>query len=298
MKRLLFALLIVACAQPLFAWGEKGHYLSNEAATFGLPNDMPAFFYRAFPELIYLSYDPDRWRGAGESLDAVNPPDHFLDYDWLAEVKLPPNRYKYIAILGSTGVLRRHGIYNDALGFLPWRIAELSQRLEQLFRIWRNTRDARDRAFVERDIIHTAGVLGHFVADGANPHHASINFNGWIEPNPNHYATDCDTHGRFETEFVSHVMQIEDVTPHLAAPKLRTDYFGTALAEVQDSNHLVEKLYQMDRDGGFNIFKPLQPEAKTFAAERLAVGASLLRDIWWSTWQNSAKRPPRRQQAE
>src|SRR5437763_15796678 len=89
-KRTLIALLMVLFALPAFAWGEKGHYLSNEAATFGLPNDMPPFFYRAYPDLVYLAYDPDRWRGAGESLDAVNPPDHFLDYEWVADLKLPP----------------------------------------------------------------------------------------------------------------------------------------------------------------------------------------------------------------
>ena len=190
MKRTLLALLVTLCCSPLLAWGEKGHYISNEAATYGLPNDMPLFFYRAFPELIYLSYDPDRWRGAGESLDAVNPPDHFLDYEWVADLRLPPNRYKYIAVLGSTGTLRRHGIYNDTIGFLPWKIAEMTQKLEQEFRIWRATTDPVDRAIVERDIVHVAGVLGHFVADPATPHHANINFNGWILANPNHYATD------------------------------------------------------------------------------------------------------------
>jgi hypothetical protein len=78
MKRLLTFILAMSLAAPLLAWGEKGHYLSNEAATFGMPNDMPTFFYRSYPELIFLAFDPDRWRGAGESLDAANPPDHFL----------------------------------------------------------------------------------------------------------------------------------------------------------------------------------------------------------------------------
>lgn len=296
-KRTLLALLIVASASPLFAWGEKGHYLSNEAATFGLPNDMPSFFYRGFPDLIYLAYDPDRWRGAGESLDAANPPDHFLDYEWVAELKLPPNRYKYIAILGATGTLRRHGIYNDTIGFLPWRIAELSQRLEQEFRVWRATRDSVERKMVERDIVLVAGVLGHFVADAANPHHATINFNGWVLPNPHHYATDCDVHGRFESDYVSHTMTIGDLTPHLSAPRLRTDYFATAVEFIQHSNSLVERLYQIDRDGGFNTLRPIKPEAKAFTGERLAAGASLLRDIWWSAWRNSANPPPRRKPA-
>lgn len=299
MKRIFVLLFVAVVATPqLLGWGEKGHYLSNEAATFGLPNDMPVFFYRAFPELVYLAYDPDRWRGAGESLDAANPPDHFLDYEWAAGLKLPPNRYKYIAILGGSGTLRKHGIYNDAVGFVPWKVAELSQQLEQEFRIWRATAPGTERDYVERDIIHVAGLLGHFVGDSANPHHATINFNGWVLPNPNHYATDCETHGRFETDFVSHAIVLGDVTSRLAAPRLHTDYFGDALALIRESNALVERLYQIDRDGGFNVLRPVQPEARDFAADRLAAGASLLRDFWWSAWRNSANKPPRRPAAD
>jgi hypothetical protein len=270
--------------------------MSNEAATFGLPNDMPAFFYRAFPDLVYLSYDPDRWRGAGESLDAVNPPDHYLDYEWVADLKLGPNRYKYISLLGSSGTLRRHGIYNDTVGFLPWKVAEEAQRLEQTFRLWRQARDPREREMIERDIVHVAGVLGHFVADSSNPHHATINHNGWVLPNPNGYAIDCDVHGRFESEYVSHAIELSDVLPRLAAPQLRKDYFATSVQFIQGSAALVEKLYQIDKRGGFDIFRPTQPEGKAFAADRIAAGASLLRDYWWSAWKNSANKPPRRNQ--
>src|SRR5688572_23738887 len=123
MNRLAPLLLIACIALPAWAWGEKGHYFVNEAATHALPADMPHFFYQAFPELIWLGYDPDRWRDGGESLEASES-DHFLDYEYVAALKLPPNRYKYIDQLYTSGVLRRKGIENDDPGFLPWRIAE------------------------------------------------------------------------------------------------------------------------------------------------------------------------------
>src|SRR5947207_8891070 len=124
-------------ALPLFAWGEKGHSIVNEAATMTLPTDMPPFFYRAFPQLVWLAYDPDRWRSAGESLDAANPPEHFLDYEYVADLKLPPDRYKFIDLLYTSGTLRRYGVSNSAPGFLPWRIAELCDRLTSEWRQWR-----------------------------------------------------------------------------------------------------------------------------------------------------------------
>src|SRR5262245_1659805 len=177
-KTLLGALLALLTCTPLFAWGEKGHYIVNEAATMSLPTDMPPFFYKAFPQLVWLAFDPDRWRSGGPSLDATNPPDHFLDYEYVAGLTLPPDRYKFIDLLGTSGTLRRHGLQNSWTGFLPWRIAEMAEQLTVEFRMWRTA--APDvRRFIEADIIRDAGILGHFVGDASNPHHATIHYNGW-----------------------------------------------------------------------------------------------------------------------
>ena len=155
---------------------------------------------------------------------------------------------------------------------------------------------SRERDFVEADIIRDAGVLGHFVGDGSNPHHTTIHYNGWAGPNPNGYPYDCGTHDRFERYFVSHALTIELVVPRVKARVLRENYFEAALAEVRESNSLVEPLYRLDKDGAFALVSPPSPQGVDFAASRVAAGASLLRDLWWSTWKNSAK--PRRNNFE
>ena len=291
MKRLVFLCALLLTTSDAFAWGEAGHLMSNEAATLGLPAEMPHFFHRAYPQLVWLGYDPDRWKGSGDSADADNNPEHFLDYEYLAGLDLPRDRYEYLALMEKSGRLRQKGITNAEAGFVIWRIAELSEQLTGQFRQWRSSLpESSERAFLERSIINTAGILGHYVADAANPHHSTINFNGWVLPNPNGYAVDCGTHSRFESTFVSHAITIGDITPRLAEPKLRTDYFRTAIAQIEESNALTEKLYQLDRDGAFEIFGPVSTEGVQFAAERLASGSSLLRDLWWSAWKNSEQR--------
>ncbi|MEO6258909.1 MAG: hypothetical protein ABIP63_01115 [Thermoanaerobaculia bacterium] len=299
MKRLLPGFLLLFSAMPLLAWGEKGHYLVNEAATMSLPTDMPRFFYEAFPQLVWTAYDPDRWKGAGESIDAANSPDHFLDYEFVEGLELRPDRYRFISLLSTSQTLRRHGIFNSTSGFLPWRIAEISERLTGEFRQWRSATPASpERRFLEADIIRDAGVLGHFAGDASNPHHATINYNGWVLPNPNGYATDCSTHDRFERYFISHAVATADVAPRVAKnATLRADYFGAAMAMVRESNSLVEQLYTIDRDGAFDLFKPVSPIGLDFATARIAAGAGLLRDLWWSAWKNSEK-PPKRVAAE
>ncbi|HUP43914.1 MAG TPA: hypothetical protein VM779_00215 [Thermoanaerobaculia bacterium] len=289
------ALAILVSASPALAWGEKGHSLANEAATVGLPTDMPHFFLRSFPELVWLGYEPDRWRSAGESLQAVGSPDHFLDYEFAAGLDLPRSRYEFIALMHESGRLRRWGIDNDTTGFVPWRVAELSELLTNQFRRWRfSTAGTTERAQLEREIIHSAGILGHYVSDSANPHHSTMHYNGWaLAENPHDFATDCGTHSRFESVFVSRAVELEQVTPKLADPVLRTDYFVTALDFIRASNALVTDLYTLDRDGAFDPFNRNPQQGIAFASDRLAAGASMLRDLWWSAWRNSAEAPRR-----
>ena len=291
MKKLALLIALLLSTTNAFAWGEAGHLLSNQAATLGLPADMPQFFHRAYPQLVWLGYDPDRWKGSGEASEADNAPEHFIDYEFLAGLELPPDRYKYLELMERSGRLRQKGITNSESGFVIWRIAELTEQLTGQFRQWRSrSLDSSERLFLEHSIINTAGILGHYVSDAANPHHTTLNFNGWVMPNPDNYAIDCGAHSRFESTFVSHAIAIDDITPRLADPRLREDYFQTALAHVQESNARVEQLYQLDRDGAFDIFRAVSVEGRAFAADRLAAGSSLLRDLWWSAWKNSERR--------
>ena len=276
LKRTALAIVITLSSANAFAWGQAGHLMSNEAATIGLPNDMPQFFYRQFPQLTWLGPDPDRWRNGGPALEASNSPDHQLNYEYVESMQLPRDRYSFVALLTTSGTLRRYGIGNTDPGFLPWRIAEMCEQLTVEWRLWRAAAPGSpDRVFIERDIVRDSGVLGHFVADAANPLHDTINYNGWITANPNGYSNDCQIHARFETDFVTHTITTNDIVGKMSAPQLRTDYFETALGFIRQSNALVERVYQIDKKNGFDIFRGPTPEAKTFAAERVAAGASL-----------------------
>jgi hypothetical protein len=262
----------------------------NEAATLSVPNDMPVFFYKAFARLTYLGPEPDRWyTGRFPSIGAVNFPEHFINYEYVAGLTLPADRYQFIDLLYTSGTLKKYGIGNATIGFAPWRIAELSELLTVQWRLWRISAPGAEREQIEENIIHIAGTLGHYVGDTSNPHHTTIHYNGWVgATNPEHFRTDCDTHARFEHYFVTRAIELRDVLPYVAPPTLRTDYFGAAIGHVRESSALLLTLYRIDRDGGFDV--PLgTPAAREFAARRLAAGASMLRDLWWSSWRNSAR---------
>jgi hypothetical protein len=57
---------------------------------------------------------------------------------------------------------------------------------------------------------------------------------------------------------------------------------------IRASNAQVPVLYRLDRDFGFAASRAPAPAAHDFASERLAVGARMLADLWWSAWLESA----------
>ncbi|HEU0183874.1 MAG TPA: nuclease, partial [Blastocatellia bacterium] len=56
------------------------------------------------------------------------------------------------------------------------------------------------------------------------------------------------------------------------------------------SNALVEQLYILDKQEKFGA-ETKSPEHKKFVSERLAAGAQMLRDLWWTAWVTSAPSP-------
>jgi hypothetical protein len=277
-------LVVVVAGGPPVRWGDHGHRISGRVAAERLPPGMPAFFRSAAGELEYLNPEPDRWRG--DSLPEMRGAyryDHFIDLELLpAGVLERADRFGYLA------ALQREGVPVDA-GLLPYRIVELHQRLTTEFGRWRASKDAREREWIERRIIQDAGILGHYVADGANPHHTSVHHNGWADgyANPRGFTTDRTFHRRFESEFVAARVATADVLREAGAPAREiVDVRAETIAYLLRSHDQLERLYQLDRESAFGPGNRSEAHRR-FATERLAAGALMLRDLWWSAWQNS-----------
>ena len=282
---LLGSTLALTGATPF--WGEHGHVMSGLAAATDLPADMPAFFRDSRERLGYLNYEPDRWRDAQmPEMNEALQYDHFIDLENVpAEALAARDRFTYLAILQRAGLRepQREG------GLLPFRILELHERLLVEFRLWRTTTDAETRSWIEQRIIDDAGILGHYVSDGANPHHSTIHYNGWAQgaPNPDDYTTDRTFHGRFESRFVGAKVRLGDIMPHVRPPARIDDVRATDMAHIQTSNSLVPRLYQLEKIEPFGE-NTQSPQHKTFVVERLAAGVNLLRSLWYTAWLNSA----------
>jgi hypothetical protein len=294
-------LLPLIAVPASFGWGNEGHRMVNKLAAENLPADMPAFLHTqaAIDEIEYLGPEPDRWRGLAEpELNAAQAPDHFMDLE-LADViqPLPRRRYDFIAAAYAASLThptQARDLQPEHIGFQPYITNEVWERLKSAMRNYRDLNAKHeDTKPVEAAILFYAGWLGHYVGDGSQPLHTTVNYNGWVgKDNPNGYTTDHTIHAQFETVYVAANIKESDVKPLVGAVHPVGDEFDDYVTYLRHSNTLAERVYQLDKAHGFEGAGT--PEAKQFTAERLAAGASMLRDLIYSAWVESAKPVPER----
>lgn len=277
--------LTLALTPPVGAWGEEGHRYINRVAAEHLPQDMPAFFRNAGTRLSFLGPEPDRWRDTKElfkALGEVNGPDHFIDIDKPENFDaLPNDRYLY------SDWLRAKGKEPKDIGFLPYSMLEGFQKVQVLFRLWRDPQHEAERDQIEQNIIYYAGVLGHYVADGSQPLHTSIHYNGWTtSSNPQLYTRE-PLYWRFEGEYVKAQIKPEDFGGMVKTATKLSDPFADIMKYLFQSYDRVPELYRMDKTARWDA-NNRSADSKKFVTERLAAGSQMLANLWYTAWLGSA----------
>lgn len=268
------------------AWGNEGHRMINRLAASTLPADAPAFLRSdaALNEIEYLGPEPDRWRSPAEpELVAAQAPEHFIDLEPADALgPLPHKRLDFESKVFASGQRP------EKVGLQPWQTDEVWERLKAAMRQYRSmTASHEDTKAVEQAIVFYAGWLGHYVGDGAQPLHTSIQYNGWQGPNPNGYTTAHQIHWAFEGPFVGANIHTADIAAKMTPAKaIDGDMFDGYVAYLRQTATLVEKVYQLEKAGGFT--GEGTPESRQFTVGRLAAGASMLRDMIYSAWIDSA----------
>jgi S1/P1 Nuclease len=283
-----------------FGWGAEGHTYVNQVAARHIPAEMPRFLRQAAAEIAYLGPEPDRWRSSMTfALKNAQEPDHFIDLERVAWLDpLPPGRYEfYRKLYEKRAATPDHAddYLPERVGLQPYIVAEIYGRLVEAFHQYRQLRDQHQPTSpVQHAIVFYAGWLGHYVADGSQPLHTTIQYNGWVGPNPNGYTTEHYIHARFESNYVADNIKAADFSQLVHPPQKLSDPFANYVEYLKQSNKLVEQVYQLDKAKAFD--GKGTPQAFDFTTHRLAAGSQMLLDLWYTAWLDSATfsdNPPR-----
>lgn len=285
----------------LDAWGLKAHQMQVRAAMTALPHDMPAFFLASEEALVLLGTEPDRWRTTDTpAASETTGPEHFFSWE-IAPKPLPPNRTEFLAAIAHRGDFELRPLTMKRWGSSPYAIQEWGEMLTNAFLRWRNMPETTEsERFVKRrheeSVLFIAGVLSHWVMDSSQPMHCSVHILGWNPdyPNPNGYTTNRDIHTRYETQYVDANIRLSDIQSRVTQPARELGPWIDAMAPyIEACNSHVEQIYRWDHTARFGSGKEV-PDAKPFTADRIAEGARMLRDVWYTCWRRSAtwKLPP------
>ena len=288
--RLLAAMLLTACLPvSSAAWGEKGHLTINRVAMDAAETKLPEFMKAARQQIIYNAYEPDRWReeGRASAMNTAQAADHFFDSEyWGPIATIDVDRYAFMEKVAAKK------IELIKVGYLPYAILENYEKLVNAFRFWRNAKTPQDRESARANAVYIAGVMGHYVGDGSQPMHLSIQYNGWLDnsPNPKNFTKDRMFHNRYETAYVNAAIDINTVRPKVQSPQRLANVWDSIKQHLTLSFAELEATYELEKTGEFNPEQP-RPKGTEFIVNQLARAGTMLGNLWYTAWLNSAEPP-------
>lgn len=285
---------------PAFGWGSNGHTYINEVAAEKIPASMPKFLRTkaTIAKIAYLGPEPDRWRdGAPTALNNAQAPDHFMDLERIEGLgPLPMGRYDFYKMLYAKRAATAPTDHPDDylpehVGLQPYATMEVYERLALAFRNYREMKQKnQNTSVIEGNIIFYMGWLGHYVADGSQPLHATVNYDGWVQANPKGYTTQHGIHAEFETDFVNRTATASSFAGLVNAPQRVADPFNDYMKYLWASNALTPQVYEFEKAKAFDGAG--SPDAVKFLQQRLAAGSQMLVNLWYTAWLQSGEPLP------
>jgi hypothetical protein len=257
-------IFIISSFNSTFAWGKKAHKLVNIKAIEFLPEEM--ILMKSWKD--YLgdhASDPD----IRKDMDSTEGPKHFIDIDYYPEFlngKMIYDKEKLISIYDSETVTK--------MGLLPWATLETYNKLVQSF-MERN----RDKVLIY------ASDLGHYVADGHQPFHTLVNYDGVL-------TDQRGIHGRYESEMVNkYIDQIES-----SIKTENVEYISEPLNYIFDyltaSNSFAPVMFSADKiayeqaasHGSDDYYRLMWFRTKYVTLEQLSNASAALASLIYSAW--------------
>ena len=272
-KKFKYIILILLILIPgvIFSWGEEGHKLIGKLAMQILPDEMRQ--YREWQDYVSEhSSDADNRKG----IDSTEGPKHYIDIDYYHEFEVDSMIYKRNEL---------ESIYSDSLvtkmGILPWATLETYNKLVKAFK-----EKNRDKTLI------FLADLSHYVADGHQPMHTMVNYNGQL-------TGQKGIHGRYEIEmFDKNLDNIKEMfEPHkISYVENKLNFIFNYLTEANSYSPVLYSAdtYAFKLAGSRNseeYYRLLWFKTKYVTVEQVSEAASDLASLIYSAWIDAGKPP-------
>jgi hypothetical protein len=192
-------LILFSSPRPAHAWGGRGHNTICEAAAFLVKNKELKEFLQLRPHIMgHLCNIPDiQWKNSSSPSDvkAASDPTHYLDPELLGYTpKTIPTDFAQLEkdFTGKPSALDKdQKIFSvpRQMGSVYWRVDQLMHVLADLKKDFDTAKPPQNRSEEQDDafpfnkatytFMTTAGIMGHFVGDAAQPFHETSDHDGY-----------------------------------------------------------------------------------------------------------------------
>jgi hypothetical protein len=261
--------LISSGINLLFGWGEEGHALIARKAIDLLPEEMAEF--KLWQQYIEdHSSDPDKRKKDDKSEE----PKHYIDIDFYREFRMGEMIYDRETLAGRYG----DSIVSE-MGILPWATLDTYNNLVNSFREMN-----RDRMLIY------ATDLAHYVADGHQPMHTVLNYDGQL-------TSQKGLHARYEIHMVNrNLEELEKSfyaqTPfYVAEPINYIFYYITTSCLISDPIYTADNIAfgQAGSRDNDDYYRILWFRTKYITALQMNNAANALASLIYSAWTDAGK---------
>ncbi len=272
-------------AQLLAKEHAQGRFLSSHAFDMGFYNNAPDLVWKADPETYKKEF-----------------PQHFLDLEIFDRAfakaaqasppvtAAPPNTINASGAAiaapwnsSRTEFFKTFPDLDEKAGRAPWRIQELCLRLDKIVQnLKKKNLSKKDHHQLQEQWLVTAGILGHYIADLAQPMHVTENYDGQL-------TKQKGLHHWFEENIVDDLYPaMTDEVYKKAQGQWKSFYqahqkmtaFDLSLELVKDSHKNLKRVLDLDKKLGRASERKVSGEYRELVIDRLSTGVLFLATIW------------------
>lgn len=283
MRMVVFFVVLLNLSQA-FAWGKRGHEMVGSLAAQLLAKEHPqgAFLASHSFDMGYYNNAPDLVWKANSEIYKKESPQHYVDIEIFERAFKKRNESK-AWIPSRMEFTKKFPEIDEKAGRSPWRIQELVARLEKTTQsLKKKNLSKKEKHLLQEQWLVTAGLLGHYFADLAQPLHVTENHDGQL-------TQQKGLHHWFEENVVDELSPLLYEAVFAKAKNQWKDFFEKhkkmsayelSLELAQNSLAALPRVLEIDKKQGRSSEKKVASAYKEIVVERLSLGVLYLATIW------------------